>query len=74
MWTKLSEIMLKQGFPKPNFKGFMTDSAQANWNAIIIVYGSKDLSIKMVDKKHTYLFHWTQSLDRHTKKLIKIEL
>jgi hypothetical protein len=24
----------------------------------------------MVDKKWTYLFHWTQSLDKHTKQLI----
>jgi hypothetical protein len=31
MWTKFNEKMLKHGFPKPNFKGFMVDSAQANW-------------------------------------------
>jgi hypothetical protein len=30
MWTKLNETMLKHGFPKLNFKGFMVDSAQAN--------------------------------------------
>jgi len=30
MWTKLNETILKHGFPKPNFKGFMVDSAQAN--------------------------------------------
>ncbi len=27
MWTKLNETILKHGFPKPNFKGFMADSA-----------------------------------------------
>ncbi len=27
MWTKLNETMLKHEFPKPNFKGFMADSA-----------------------------------------------
>jgi hypothetical protein len=31
------ETMLKHGFPKPNFKGFMADNAQANLNAIKIV-------------------------------------
>ncbi len=34
MWTKLNEIMLKHRFPKPNFKGLMVDSAQANWNML----------------------------------------
>jgi len=27
---KLNETMLKHGFPKLNFKGFMIDNAQAN--------------------------------------------
>ncbi len=26
MWTKFNETMLKQRFPKPNFKGFMADN------------------------------------------------
>jgi hypothetical protein len=30
MWTNLNETMLKHEFPKPNFKGFMVDSAQVN--------------------------------------------
>ncbi len=66
--------MLKHGFPKPNFKGFMVDSAQANYNAIKIVYGYGDVSVKMVDKECTCLFHWIQLLNRHTKKLIKPKL
>ncbi len=57
MWTKLNETMLKHKFPKLNFKGFMVDSAQANWNMVRIVYGSGDPSIKMVDKERTCLFH-----------------
>jgi hypothetical protein len=28
----------------------------------------------MVDKEDTYLFHWTQSFDNHTKQLIRLEL
>jgi hypothetical protein len=57
MWTKLNETMLKHTFPKPNFKGFMANNAQTNWSMIKIVYGSKDPSIKMVDKECTCLFH-----------------
>jgi hypothetical protein len=30
IWTKLNETMLKHGFPKLNFKGFMANNAQAN--------------------------------------------
>jgi hypothetical protein len=30
MWIKYNETMLKNRFPKLNFKGFMDDSAQAN--------------------------------------------
>jgi hypothetical protein len=74
MWTKLNEMMLKHMFPKPNFKGFMANIAQANWNAIKIVYSLKDPSFKMVDKEHACLFHWTQSLNKHTKQLIRLEL
>ncbi len=52
------------------FKGFMANGVQANWNVVRIVYEIKDLMVKMVDKKMTYFFHWTQSLDKHTKQLI----
>jgi hypothetical protein len=58
-------------FLKSNFKGFVANNAQVNWNNIRIIYGSRNLFIKMVDKKCTCLFHWIQSLDKHTKKLIK---
>jgi hypothetical protein len=49
--------MLKNRFPKPNFKGLMVDNAQANWNIIIIIYGSRDFYVRMVDKEHICLFH-----------------
>jgi len=45
-------------FPKSNFKGFMVNSAQGNWNAIKIVYGYGDPSVKMVDNECTCLFYW----------------
>jgi hypothetical protein len=46
MWTKLNDTMQKHDFPKPNFKGFMVDSAQANWNTIKIVYGLGDTFVR----------------------------
>jgi hypothetical protein len=42
MWRDFNEPMQKNGMEKPNFKGFMADSAQANWNTVRIVYGSGD--------------------------------
>jgi len=38
MWTKLNCVMFKFGLTNPNFKGFMVDSAQANWNDVCFVY------------------------------------
>ncbi len=43
MWTKFNETILKHGFPKLNFKGFMAISTQVNWNVIRIVYYSRTL-------------------------------
>jgi len=71
MWTKLNETMLKHGFWKPNFKGFMADIAQTNWNVVRIVYGSKDPFVRMVDKECTCSFNWSHSFDKHTKQLIR---
>ncbi len=51
MWTKLNHMTLKFGLVNPNFKGFMADSAQANWNGLCFMYGSRDVSMKMVDKE-----------------------
>jgi hypothetical protein len=41
MWKNLNEKMLKHKFLKPNFKGFMVDNEEANWNTVKIVYGSE---------------------------------
>jgi hypothetical protein len=74
MWKKLNKVMVNNDLPHPNFKGFMVDHVQANWNVIRIVYGSSDQTQPMVDKERTCYFHWTQSMDRHTKQYIKPEL
>jgi hypothetical protein len=43
--------MLKNEFPKLNFKGFIIDNAQTNWNVVKIIYGSRDPFVMMVDKE-----------------------
>jgi hypothetical protein len=74
MWTKLNNTMLKNGYVKPNFKGFMANNMQENWNVVRIVYDSSYATIRMAYKERICLFHWIQLLDRNTKNLIKLEL
>ncbi len=49
--------MAKNGVHNTNFKGFMVDNAQANWNIVWIVYGSKDVNELMINNEQTYYFH-----------------
>jgi hypothetical protein len=44
---------MKYIFSKPNFKGFIVDSAHVNWNVVKVVYGSNDATVRMVDKEQT---------------------
>ena len=71
MWNALNRVMTKHGVLVTNFKGFMADSAQANWNAVREIYGTGDPKIPMQNRERTCLFHWTKSLEAHTIKLIK---
>ena len=41
-WKILKSVMTKNGVPNVNFKGFMVDSAQSNWNAVNTTYGDSD--------------------------------
>ena len=52
----------------------MADSAQANWNAMRIVYSGGDPTVPMEERERTCLFHWTQSLKKHTKADIRGDL
>jgi hypothetical protein len=74
LWKNLNEVMARHGIPKPKFKGFMADSTQANWNVVKMIYGSGDSTIPMKDQERTYLFHWAQSLEKHTKADIHADL
>jgi hypothetical protein len=74
LWKNLNDVMARHGIPKPKFKGFMADSTQANWNVVKMIYGSGDSTIPMKDQERTYLFHWAQSLEKHTKADIHADL
>jgi hypothetical protein len=47
-WAILNVVIAKNGEPKVHFKGFMADSAQANWNAVRMIYGDFSPSLPMV--------------------------
>jgi hypothetical protein len=74
MWRELNDLMAKNGVENTNFKGFMADSAQANWNAVLIIYGSGDPKVPIENRERTCLLHWTTSLKRHTQKYIKPDM
>jgi hypothetical protein len=70
-WKCLNNVMSQHGIEHPNFKGFMADSAMANWNAVRIVYGSGSAKDEMENRERTCLLHWSTSLQKHTQKHIK---
>lgn len=72
-WENLNSVMEDNGHPKPNFKGFMADSASANWHAVRKVYGNGNVNDKMEGRERTCLFHWTKCLERVTIAHIKPE-
>jgi hypothetical protein len=46
----MNAIVEKKGLGMFIFKGSMVDNVHANWNVVRIVYGIRDLVVKMVDK------------------------
>lgn len=69
-WKMLNDVVQKCGFAKPEFRGFMADEANANWLAIRTVYFGGPKNIKP-SKERSCIFHWEQSMLRHTKKCIR---
>ena len=74
MWLSMVVLLSRYGVKNVNFKGFMADSAQANFNVVRKIFGSGNRSIPMKGKERTCQFHWSMALDRHTRQLIKPEL
>ena len=73
-WENLNSVMSENGVSKVNFKGFMADSAHANWSAVRNIYGVGDPSLPMVGCERTYFFHWSQILDKVTHNYINTSL
>ena len=74
MWLSMVSLLSWYGVKNVNFKGFMADSAQANFNAVRKIFGSGDKSIPMEGKEQTCQFYWSMALDCHTRQLIKPKL
>ena len=55
-----------------HFKGYMEDSTQANWNAVMKVYEDGDPSLPIVSCECTCLFHWSTTLNHVTWWFIKV--
>ena len=72
-WKNLNAVMERHDVPHPQFMGFMADSAQANWNAVRIIYGNGNPADRMEDRERTCFFHWSQSLEKHNKQYIAEE-
>ena len=72
-WNCLNEVMKQQGHPLADFAGFMADEAGANWIAIRTVFNGGPDNV-LVGRERSCLFHWEQSLQKHTKKYVKREV
>ena len=73
-WKKLNVVMAENGVSKIIFKRFMADGAQANWNAVKMIYHDGVSILPMIAREHTYFFHCSPSLDKVTHKYIKPSL
>ena len=57
MWLSMLALLKQHELEDVNFKGFMADSAQANFNAVRRIFDSRDKNIPMEDKERTCQFH-----------------
>jgi len=73
-WKNLNSILARHGVFHPKFKGFIADSAQTNSNVLKTIYESSDIHIPMENQERTCLFYWTQSMEKHTKVDIRLDL
>ena len=65
-WNELNSVMEKIGHLNLEFVGFMANEAGENWTAI---YNGGHSNI-FISREHSFLFHWGQSLQKHTKKYV----
>ena len=55
MWFSMLALLKVHGLTIVNFKGFMVDSAQLNFNAVWKIIGSGDKNIPMPNKKEHFI-------------------
>ena len=67
-WEKMNDVMLRCGHAPADFCGFMADEANANWKAIRQVFNNGNV---MEGRERSCLFHWTDSLNKHTAKYVQ---
>lgn len=60
------------GHDRADFSGFMANEAGANWMAIRACYNGGPDNI-LVGRERSCLFHWEQSLQKHTRNLVPKE-
>lgn len=68
-WEMLNIVMKRSGHDHADFHGFMADEAQANWRAVRTVY-NRGADNVMSGRERSCLFHWEQSLVRHTNAYV----
>jgi hypothetical protein len=56
MWNALGKVMKERGVRNVNFKGFMVDCAQANFNAIKTLFRSGYPKLLMENQECTCLY------------------
>ena len=71
-WSLLNEVLQKEGFDRAEFHGFMADEAAQNWLAVRTVFNGGPQNV-MEGKERTCLWHWEDSLEKHSKKCISLE-
>lgn len=71
-WEMLNAVMERSGHNNADFCGFMADEAQANWRAVRTVYNGGADNV-MSGRERSCLFHWEQSLVRHTNSYVPKE-
>jgi hypothetical protein len=63
MWNAFIRFMKENDVQNVNFKRFIANYAQTNFNAIITLFGSGDSKFPMENQECNCFDHWAQSLN-----------
>ncbi len=62
MWTAFVKAVKKHSVKNVNLKIFMIDSAQTNFNQIIMLFGSGDPKVLSENNECKCFYHWVNNL------------